>query len=185
MADLKWHMIKHLRSAKIWLARAEESFDKDSDIRGELDLFLAQAELQHAREKNLSRNWRYKYPLIRQALSLILALIIVGGGYGAYWLYSDRYVAVPVPPLVVSEPVRIPENKVIQAVVFDQSRMPDPSPVEPVVTSSVALRPTAPVVKPAEIKPQTVAAPVVKEKLLSPEEMEKVIRVAEKSLRGQ
>ncbi|MBP2655569.1 MAG: hypothetical protein H6Q73_3138 [Firmicutes bacterium] len=183
MADFKRHMIKHLHSAKIWLARAEESFDKDSDVRGELDLFLAQAELQHAREKNLSRHWRYKYPFIRHALSLGLALIIVGGGYGAYWFYSDRYVIVPAPPLAVNEPVLVQESKVIQAVVIDQIRMPDPPPVEPVVTSRAVVPP--PVVKPAEIKQQTVTAPVVKEKLLPPEEMEKVIRVAEKSLRGQ
>src|SRR5690349_18195559 len=97
MADFKGHMFRHLRSARVWLTRAEESFDKDSNIRGELDLFLAQAQLQHARETSLHRQGRPGSPLLRQALSFGFAALIVAASIGAYWGLSERNVAVPIP----------------------------------------------------------------------------------------
>jgi hypothetical protein len=97
MADFKRHMFRHLRSAKVWLTRAEESFDKNSRIRGELDLILAQAELQHARETSLSRQERKHYLFLRHATSFVLAAAIVVAGFGAYWGFSERHAVVPIP----------------------------------------------------------------------------------------
>ena len=45
MAPLKQHMYQHLRSAKEWLTKAEESFDKEHNVRAELDLMLAETPL--------------------------------------------------------------------------------------------------------------------------------------------
>ncbi|MBP2649979.1 MAG: hypothetical protein H6Q74_804 [Firmicutes bacterium] len=200
MADFKRQMFGHLRSAKIWLARAEESFDNDSDVRGELNLFLAQAELQHAREKNLSQRWQYKYPLIRHVLSVALAMVFVFGGYGAYQLAIRQPSMTSAPSLAVNEPMTVSESKVAQAVVAvnpadaetsavpvtaqttNQPTLSEP-PVGPVVINSPAL--SSPTVTVAEVKHQSAATSAAKEKLLSPDEMEKVIRAAEKSLRGQ
>lgn len=47
----KRHVIWHIKSARQWLERAERAFDEESPARGELDLILARAEVQHAQEK--------------------------------------------------------------------------------------------------------------------------------------
>jgi hypothetical protein len=183
MADLKIHMFRHLRSAKDWLTRAEESFDKDSNIRGELDLFLAQAELQHFREATKSRQWRYKYPFLRHAISFILATTIVTVGFGAFWWSSERDIAVPV-PLAAQEQNSIPvTQKVVGEVAITQVRAAEPQQnvhVATIANSSPVVTPTAERQERAEhlSQPET-------EKLLPPDEMQKIIRAAGKSLRGQ
>lgn len=50
MADLKNRMINHVKAAKLWLGKAEQSFDQENEIRGDLNLMLAEAELKRARE---------------------------------------------------------------------------------------------------------------------------------------
>ena len=36
---------RHVRAAREWLGRAEDSLDRAEDVRGDLNLMLAQAEL--------------------------------------------------------------------------------------------------------------------------------------------
>jgi len=181
MADLKCHMSRHLCSAKQWLTRAEESFDKDSNIRGELDLFLAQAELQRARETNHSRQWRYKYPILRHALSLIAATTIVAVGFGAYWWTSGSTMAVPVPP-VAQETKNIPAVNPGSEIAAGSLRAENPQPAA--ATASVMATPTAvPLVERPEKAERLRQSE--KENLLPPDEMQKIIRAAGKSLRGQ
>lgn len=50
----KRNIIWHIKSARQWLERAEQAFDAESPTRGELDLILARAEVQHAQEKRSS-----------------------------------------------------------------------------------------------------------------------------------
>ena len=76
MANCKQRLRCHLLSAQQWLARAEQAFGKNRDVRGELDLFLAQAELQHARETNRMVHFRHKYALCRHVAALALALTL-------------------------------------------------------------------------------------------------------------
>ena len=38
----------HIAAAKGWLNQAEDSLEQENDIRGDLNLMLAQAELQRA-----------------------------------------------------------------------------------------------------------------------------------------
>ena len=61
---------KHISAAKDWLGRAENSMDRDNDVRGDLDMMLAQAELQQAQETRLGYGWR----------KLLVALLL-GIGY--------------------------------------------------------------------------------------------------------
>lgn len=68
---------KHISAAKDWLGRAENSMDRDNDVRGDLDMMLAQAELQQAKETRLGYGWR-KW-LVR--LSPILVALLLGIGY--------------------------------------------------------------------------------------------------------
>jgi len=180
MADFKRHMFRHLRSAKVWLTRAEESFDKNSRIRGELDLILAQAELQHARETSLSRQERKHYLFLRHATSFVLAAAIVVAGFGAYWGFSERPAAVPI-PLAAQEAKAPPviQNASDAAVPV---RVEGQRPAMPKPTSNTPRETVMPVSRP---ETTVRAQPVEKENLLSPDEMKNVIRAAGKSLRGQ
>lgn len=181
MADLKKQMSRHLQSAKVWLTRAEESFGKDSTIRGELDLLLAQAELQRARETSLPQPRWYCKPLMRQALSFVFAITIISTGFGAYWLVNERTAAIPVPlaaPEVKAAPVAKVASETAAPVQVEDQRSATAK-----VTSTT---PTEAVVPANERREKTERAkPAETENLLSPDEMQKIIRAAGKSLRGQ
>lgn len=41
---------ERVRSAKVWLDKAEESFRSSSDVQGELSLLLAEAEMKNLRK---------------------------------------------------------------------------------------------------------------------------------------
>ena len=81
---------KHISAARAWLGRAESSMDKENSLRGDLDVMLAQAELQRAQETKFGYGWR-KW-LIRLA-PLIIALV-VGVGYLAL-LHTKQVIEVP------------------------------------------------------------------------------------------
>ena len=181
MADLKQNMFRHLRSAKQWLARAEESFDKDSDIRGELDLFLAQAELQHARETTRSRQAWYRQPYLRHLLSFAVAVIIGISGFGGYWMIS-RNAAMPI-PLAAQEAKPAPAVKVAEhEAMVAPAKVDEPRPASPVEVSA------APVKQAETPEPRAQASrptQAVKDNIVSPDEMQRMVQAAGKSLRGQ
>jgi len=55
MSDQKKGMKKHVIAAKEWLGKAEQSFDQENEIKGDLNMMLAQAELQRAQETKTGR----------------------------------------------------------------------------------------------------------------------------------
>jgi len=197
MADFKQRMSRHLRSARQWLTRAEESFEKESDIRGELDLMLAQAELQHARETKAKGQWRYKPLLLRQGLAIGFAMLIaVGGISGAYLIINDKHLVTPAPIAVElgkrsassPEPKAKLENAVVPVVSTDQTgRTPvavekSPSVANPEQPTS--LKTTDRQETSTEQRRQE-ADKADKAVDLPPEEMQKLMRAAGKTLRGQ
>lgn len=192
MADLKKHMVLRLRSARHWLLRAEESFDKERDIRGELDLLLAQAELQHVKEEHRSRQWRYKYPLLRHGLAIGLALTagVIGTG-GVYWWQHQAAQSVPAPAVIRQEAGRTElavQTGPSKAAAPSQTNIPaEPEPPEPSSRTAEEPAKTQQIIPPV-IKPHTEtrsAEPEKQEQAISPDEMQKLVRAAGKSLRGQ
>ncbi|MBP2633224.1 MAG: hypothetical protein H6Q70_3852 [Firmicutes bacterium] len=90
MVELKDRMSKHVKAAKTWLVRAEQSFDKEQNIRGELDLMLAQAELKRAQESKIKDKTTYdKYRLIRSILAAGVAGLVVVVGFSG-WGFLDK-----------------------------------------------------------------------------------------------
>ncbi|HML89510.1 MAG TPA: hypothetical protein PKA28_13795 [Methylomusa anaerophila] len=189
MTGCKDRINRHLSSARRWLSQAERAFEGERDVRGELNLFLAQAELQHAREVNRSKHWRFKYPLLSHGLALGLAATVIAFGFGASFRLVQE---LPKP----SEPAPV--------VVVDQSQPADTA-LKPLVV--ITPEPAAPVsnqparqilTKPVQNETvEPVSAPAVPEKAisasqaaeeqevrLSSEEMQKLVRSAGKSLRG-
>ena len=68
---------EHVRAAREWLGRAEDSLEQEDHIRGDLDVMLAQAELQRARETEegrVRRRWLGRL-LPAGAAALVAALV--------------------------------------------------------------------------------------------------------------
>ncbi len=97
-------MRKHISAAKGWLSQAEDSIEQENELRGDLSLMLAQAELQRAQEKNTRRLW---LRWLRRAAPLAAALLLALG----YVLYLQPHgaqdsagdVSAPVQPAAFSE----------------------------------------------------------------------------------
>ena len=71
MAEERERICAHVKAAKDWLGRAESSLEKAEDVRGGLNLMLAEAELQRARETRKRKRFaRFLAP----ALAMLLAL---------------------------------------------------------------------------------------------------------------
>nr|WP_092071083.1 hypothetical protein [Dendrosporobacter quercicolus]NSL48474.1 hypothetical protein [Dendrosporobacter quercicolus DSM 1736]SDM18067.1 hypothetical protein SAMN04488502_102416 [Dendrosporobacter quercicolus] len=192
MADFKQRMSRHLRSARQWLTRAEESFDKESNIRAELDLMLAQAELQHAQEAKRAGEWRYKYLMMRHGIALGLAMLVAAGGLGGtFYLLQGRQASPPMadgqaaPPAVTAE-VRRASDKA--------ATPPAQEPLEP-APAVISPAPATTQVQPTSIKTTDRQGPKQEQRKtvdkvdhsleLPPDEMQKLMRAAGKSLRGQ
>lgn len=186
MNDSKRPFVSNLESAKAWIHQAEQSFGQDADIRGELNLLLAQAELQRVREANRARQWRWKYPLLRHSLALVLALIAVIGGF---YLWDNKTMIQPQPvttnkeavmPLAQQpQPVQQPQQTQVPLPAI-QSQPPAPLVNTAVTTNTVN---SSPPVQPSQR--ENVPANRDHEIQLSHDEMQKLIRAAGKSLRGQ
>jgi hypothetical protein len=73
-------LCQRIRSAKVSLDNAEQSFKAKQEVRGELDLMLAEAELKNLRQKRAS-----KVVWTRQLLAACCAGLILLGGYGGWW----------------------------------------------------------------------------------------------------
>ena len=87
MTDLKNKLKGHLCSARYWLGKAEESIEKDRDIRAELNLMLAQAEITHAKIVKSEKHCRqinYRGLLIRSILLTGLASFVLVFGFGGF-----------------------------------------------------------------------------------------------------
>lgn len=109
MTDKKKLYSEHITAAKDWLGKAEESIAKDNDIRSDLNIMLAQAELQRAKEKDDTA-------LIRKRLKWILPWITAIGiavGY-VYFLRPELFTTVreesPAVTVVKEENVPAKEN---------------------------------------------------------------------------
>ena len=113
---------EHITAAKDWLGKAEESIAKDNDIRSDLNIMLAQAELQRAKEKDDTA-------LIRKRLKWILPWITAIGiavGY-VYFLRPELFTTVreesPAVTVVKEENVPAKEN-IIQTDTDDKAEIP-------------------------------------------------------------
>ena len=73
MAEERERIGAHVKAAKDWLGRAESSLEKEEDVRGGLNLMLAEAELQRARETRKRKRFA-------RFLAPVLAMLLVLGG---------------------------------------------------------------------------------------------------------
>lgn len=79
-------LLKRIRAIKSSLDKAEKSFENDSSMRGELDLMLAEAEMNNLRKK---QGWSWN----RQLLAGCVALFVIAASLGGYYYARGRYKA--------------------------------------------------------------------------------------------
>ena len=84
---------RHVRAAREWLGRAEDSLDRAEDVRGDLNLMLAQAELTRAQEVERPRP---SVVWTRRLAPLCAAALIAGGGL---WAWRSAVLQTP-PPIM-------------------------------------------------------------------------------------
>ena len=82
-------VFRRIRSVKSSLDNAEQSFLDNKDIRGELDLMLAEAELKNLRQKK-DVPWSWNRQLLAGCIAVLLVLAGVGGWYFARDHYKQR-----------------------------------------------------------------------------------------------
>ena len=173
----------HIRAAREWLGRAENSLDKENDIRGDLNLMLAQAELQRAKE---SKGLAAKPSWWARLAPVAMAMLLVGGCFACFRLEQPA----PAPLTAAESPV-----SAIQA-----SRE-DKVPVQPEAASVQAAAPATsaavPIVSAAAVEPkipqpekvphiQSVEPAVVQPAARVPSaHMQKLMQAAGRSLRAQ
>lgn len=93
-------MIEHVNAARKWLRKAENSLEQNNNIRSDLHIILAEAEIKRAREKmsdTVKPFWKkYLFPLT------LSALILTAGG--AFLLDKQGYHTKTsiTPPVVVT-----------------------------------------------------------------------------------
>ena len=79
-------LFRRIRNVKSSLDNAEQSFLDNKDIRGELDLMLAEAELKNLRKKkDVPWSWN------RQLLAGCIAVLLVLAGAGGWYFARDHY----------------------------------------------------------------------------------------------
>lgn len=96
MAQPSNSLFRRIRSVKSSLDNAEQSFLDNKDIRGELDLMLAEAELKNLR-KQKDRLWSWNRQLLAGSIALLLVLAGVGGWYFARGHYKSQSAEMPLP----------------------------------------------------------------------------------------
>lgn len=68
---------RHIRAAREWLGKAENSLEQQDDLQGELKLMLAKAELSQLEESAKAQRWRRR---ILRLLALVTAVVIAAIG---------------------------------------------------------------------------------------------------------
>ena len=124
-----------MRAAREWLGQAETSLDKKEDIRGDLNVMLAQAELQRAKEtKELTRAQRWLHRLVPAAAAFLLV-----AGCLAFLRWEQPQSTAPTPAAM---PAAAPAELTPAAV---------PSAVAAAARAEAAVRPASVAAEPVEV----------------------------------
>ena len=164
-------LVRRVETARRWLEQAEHSFHDETPLKGELNLLLAQAEMQKLREdRGMSRQWQHW----QRALALVTAIVMVSG-FSWWWQKGDDAPAPVTAPATVVKTVPLESSATWPQAAAPQVAQPTPA-------ASVAVpeaREPAVHAAPSPVKTAT-ATPAV---TLAPDEMQTVVSDAAKVLR--
>ncbi len=199
MKDQNQRQRHHIRAARDWLGKAEHSLAEDNEVRGELKVMLAKAELAQARqgaEAGPLRRWG------RRLLPAAAAFLIAGGGWlGLQLVQPGRPPALAVenapstpetpaaalPPAAEDSPTAAADDAPTAAA--DDAVSSEPVSQPPVYASSEAAahQPAAPVPGPAALpaaqEQQAPGKAPSKAPAVPNDNMQKLMQTAGKALR--
>lgn len=175
--------LKRVKSVKRWLEKAEKSYSNHKELTGEMNLIMAQAEMQRLKEvrgTSPRRKW-----LLRGGALAVAGLLFLGAS-----LLKDSLFPPPVPAKLAQTVVTTsPETpKPVEEAVQKAEEVP--APVETVMTEQVGTKQApeapkaAPVVSTPVPAPIKVAAPKPAAPALSDQEIQRVVGEAGRALRG-
>ena len=171
MSKVKKKINTHLKAAQRWLGQAEKSFEDDCDLRGELDLMLAQAEFQHINElrSTNNRNYKKRFYLAVASITIFLSVfshtkLIVDGDFKKNVVITSKVIEEP----VVEAKVKTELNEIVSV----ENKGSLTKDQQEVVTVS-HVNQSAKTINKDEAK------------LLNSQELQKLMREAGQSLRGE
>ena len=183
--------LKRVKSVKRWLEKAENSYSNHKELTGEMNLIMAQAEMQRLKEVR-GTSPRRKSLLPRGALAVAGLLVV-----GASFLKDKFFAPASTPARPVETAVTTPTTAVVPVEEADKKaeEVPsvsaetvttepvetDPSKPDPEVVPSAKAAPVVITPAPAPIK---VAAPKPAAPALSDQEIQRVVGEAGRALRG-
>ncbi len=113
------NVCEHIKNVRNSLNKAEDSFRSNNDMRGELDLMLAEAEMQHLREKRgFAAVWT------RQRLAAIAAFLLVLTGAGG-WFWAKNSLPSKPAELVIAQKTIMPDEKKIPSSAYIMESGPE------------------------------------------------------------
>lgn len=172
--------VHRVRAVRSWLEKAEASFDEESDIKGELNLMLAEAEMKNLRKHHpVSRNWL-------RAGAMVTAFFLALGGWYAFRLTGQEE-RPPAVEAVVQDTAAGNEagQDPVDTAAFVAEPVPAGSVQPPVQEGTVPAAASAPPATPAGDEPPA-AAPVRVERkaVLSDRQVQATVQEARHTLRG-
>jgi hypothetical protein len=167
MKSKRHALCDRIRSARSWLNRAEKSFTNENDMEGEINLLLAEAELQHLREKEGAKSKRR-----RHFLAFGTAAFVAMAFFAMTKVWQEEHKPLPIAP----EPVRIaaPETA--------KSALPSRQGEKTGVTAQVIVRDEPPLVRAAPVEEKMTIQAAGES--ISEGEMRDLVRTAGKTLRS-
>lgn len=191
-------LCERIRNARANLTNAEQSFQAKQDVRGELDLMLAEAEMQNLRKRRTRRMlWT------RQLLAGLCAVLVLLGGYGGWLWAQTREKEVPGVPALTTTASAQPAGKALETqvpVAGQAANAPPAMATQPVVPPQVVAeskaaaaavvetpveRPAAAPVRQTEPAVSRQAEPVVNRQVqtrLSSQQMHQLVRTGRQTL---
>lgn len=159
--------LKRVKSIKRWLDKAEDSYTNNQDISGELNLIMAQAEMQRLKETHPHEN--AKKWIIRFS-SMAVAVILFMGINSVFPFGHHEAPVVSEETMVVREeiPVLPMENNVAEPEIIQSAAVAEQQPVESPPQTSVRAE------MPVSVTP-----------IMSQSEIQSVVGEAGRALRGQ
>ena len=163
--------LKRVKSVKRWLDKAENSYSNNKDISGELNLMMAQAEMQRLKEtkqKKKAKKWG-----IRLSAMAAAAVLFIGFS-NLFSANADKSPVISRETTVSKEEVpkvpEVPEDKnlVLSETVQPAVAATESSNTDPVPTKSIQTEAPAPVLP-----------------VMSQSEIQSVVGEAGRALRGQ
>ena len=142
MAQSGRTLFQRIRCIKSSLESAEQSFLDNKDIRGELDLMLAEAELKNLRRKK-DRPWSWN----RQLLAGCMAVLLVMAGAGGWYVAKDHYKNRPVAAKQQAQQLTVRQENSLPQV---QTTAPQPQAEKIIIEKHIKEDTPAQAAKPAE-----------------------------------